>query len=76
MALAQFGDPFDGVVVWGSAGLVAWLILTAFVGSVLGILREGRIGNGAGAGKHSSPRRGPFREQLPRTVPPVLEPSR
>ncbi len=33
-------DPLAGVVVWGSAGIVAWTILAAFVGSVLGTLRD------------------------------------
>ena len=33
-------DPLSGVVVWGSAGVLAWTIIAAFVGSLLGILRE------------------------------------
>lgn len=34
------GDPFAGVVVCGSVGLIAWLLIAALVGSVLGILRD------------------------------------
>jgi hypothetical protein len=33
-------DPLNGVVVWGSAGIVAWSIIAVFVGSLLGILRD------------------------------------
>jgi hypothetical protein len=33
------GDPLQGVVVLGSAGLVVWTLVAALVGSVLGMLR-------------------------------------
>jgi len=33
-------DPLGGAVVWGSAGIIAWAIVAAFVGSVLGIVRD------------------------------------
>jgi hypothetical protein len=34
------GDPLQGVVVLGSAGLVIWSLVAALVGSALGMLRE------------------------------------
>jgi hypothetical protein len=34
------GDPLQGVVVLGSAGLVVWSLVAALVGSALGMLRE------------------------------------
>lgn len=43
MPLLWLADPLGGVVVWGSAGIVAWAIIAAFVGSLLGILRQ--LGN-------------------------------
>lgn len=33
-------DPLGGVVVWGSAGIIAWVIVSAFVGSVIGSVRD------------------------------------
>lgn len=33
-------DPLNGVVVWGSLGIVAWSIIAAFVGTWLGTLRQ------------------------------------
>ena len=33
-------DPLNGVVVWGSLGLVAWSLIAAFVGTWLGALRQ------------------------------------
>jgi hypothetical protein len=34
------GDPLQGVVLLGSAGLVVWTLVAALVGSVLGMLRD------------------------------------
>jgi len=33
------GDPLQGVVTLGSAGLIMWSLVAALVGSVLGMLR-------------------------------------
>jgi len=33
------GDPLQGVVAWGSAGLVMWSLVAALLGSLLGMLR-------------------------------------
>ncbi len=33
-------DPFNGVIVWGTTGLIAWLALAAAAGIGLRILRE------------------------------------
>ena len=33
-------DPLAGVVTWGTAGVCAWFLVAALVGSLLGILRE------------------------------------
>ena len=34
------GDPLAGIVVWDTGGIVLWTLLSALVGSFLGILRE------------------------------------
>ena len=40
MEALWLADPLGGVVVWGSAGIIAWVIVAAFVGTVLGIVRD------------------------------------
>jgi hypothetical protein len=34
------GDPLQGVVAWGSVGLMMWSLVAALLGSVLGMLRS------------------------------------
>ena len=51
MRLLWSADPLNGVVVWGSLGIVAWSIIAAFVGTWLGTLRQ------MGRGRLSTPPR-------------------
>ena len=40
MTLLWSANPLGGVVVWGSAGIVAWSLIATLVGSILGIFCE------------------------------------
>jgi len=40
IGLAPLNDPLAGVIVWGSAGLIAWCTFAALAGVALGVLRQ------------------------------------